>query len=303
MKVGVCEAQQLKERGEKLGLTLADTLLGYMIEDALLRIYGSPYGEYLWLESREIFGAQAYQKRAEEAIRFLYQPAERAIAPEKLCPGQKLSVALCEEMVREIFAADNAQQISWSGKASETNGIFCLHLTGSYKEMQVPLCLTLHSVEAQNQRPGKREKELTVLGHRKLTYYVYAPENRLSKDLFEIVDKLELVGDMGCYSRVYQVLCREPLSGRYVLEELNALTEACPKVRNKQRLTQLAEYESYAYMRKRWERYTRSHDQRDVAWIDVVHLILNFLTPVWESLCENAIFFDDWMPELGRFLG
>ena len=180
---------------------------------------------------------------------------------------------------------------------------FCLHLTGSYKEMQVPLCLTLHSVEAQNQRPGKREKELTVLGHRKLTYYVYAPENRLSKDLFEIVDKLELVGDMGCYSRVYQVLCREPLSGRYVLEELNALTEACPKVRNKQRLTQLAEYESYAYMRKRWERYARSHDQRDVAWIDVIHLILNFLTPVWESLCENAIFFDDWMPELGRFLG
>ena len=191
MKVGVCEAQQLKERGEKLGLTLADTLLGYMIEDALLRIYGSPYGEYLWLESREIFGAQAYQKRAEEAIRFLYQPAERGVGPEKLCPGQKLSVALCEEMVREIFAADNAQQISWSGKASETNGIFCLHLTGSYKEMQVPLCLTLHSVEAQNQRPGKREKELTVLGHRKLTYYVYAPENRLSKDLFEIVDKLE----------------------------------------------------------------------------------------------------------------
>lgn len=303
MKVGVCEAQELKERGEKIGLTLADTLLGYMIEDALLRIYGSGYGEYLWLESREIFGVEAYRKRADEQIRFLYQPAERAIAPEKLCPGQKLSVALCEAMVREIFAGDNVQQIRWSGNVSETNGSFYLYLTGSYKEMRVPLCLTLHSAEAQNQRPGKREKELSVIEHRKLTYYVYAPENRVSKDLFEIMDKLELIGDMGCYDRVYQVLCREPLSGRYVLEELNALTETCPKVRSKQRLTQLAEYESYAYMRKRWEKYARGHNQRDVAWIDVIHLILDFLTPVWDSLCENAIFFDDWMPELRRFLG
>ena len=303
MKVGVCEAPELKKRGEQLGLPLADTLLGYMIEDAMLRIYGSAYGEFLWLESRGIFGAEMYRKRAEEAIRFLYQPAERTIAPEKLCPGQKLSVALCEEMVRDIFVKDNAQQISWSGKVSETNGVFSLYLTGSYKEMQVPLCLTVHSAEVQNQRPGKREKELTILENRKLTFFVYAPENRLSKDLFEIMDKLELIGDMGCYSRVYQVLCREPLSGRYVLEELNALTEACPKVRNKQRLTQLAEYKSYAYMRKRWERYVRSHGQKDVAWMDVIQLTLSFLTPVWESLCENAIFFDDWMPELGRFLG
>ena len=39
MKVGVCEAQQLKERGEKLGLTLADTLLGYMIRIHILSFW------------------------------------------------------------------------------------------------------------------------------------------------------------------------------------------------------------------------------------------------------------------------
>ena len=41
MKVGVCEAPELKKQGEKLQLSFADALYGYMIEDVMLRIFGS----------------------------------------------------------------------------------------------------------------------------------------------------------------------------------------------------------------------------------------------------------------------
>lgn len=46
MKVGVCEAPELKKQGEKLQLSFADALYGYMIEDVMLRIFGSDYREY-----------------------------------------------------------------------------------------------------------------------------------------------------------------------------------------------------------------------------------------------------------------
>ena len=36
---------------------------------------------------------------------------------------------------------------------------------------------------------------------------------------------------------------------------------------------------------------------------DALDLILAFAGPVWNCLCDNEIFCDDWMPELGRFLG
>lgn len=303
MKVGVCEAQELKERGGKLELSFADTFYGYMVEDAMLRIYGSPYQEHLWLESRNVLGEKAYCERSEKQICFLYQPAERTIAPEKLCPGQKLSVALCRQMMMDLFANDNAQEIDWSGDVTQNEDRFLLHLTGTYREMQVPLCFVIRSVQEQNQRPGKRECFLSVIKDRKLAYLAYAPENQLSRDLFEIVNKLELIGDMGCYDRAYQVLRKESLSGRYVLEEFGTFCESCPQVRKMQRLTQLAEYESYAYMRKRWEKYVRNRGIENAAWAQVLQLILEFLKPVWQSLCENTIFFDDWMPELGRFLG
>ncbi len=303
MKVGVCEAPELKKQGEKLQLSFADALYGYMIEDVMLRIFGSDYREYLWLTSKNVLGTEAYRNRSEKQIGFLYQPAARRIAPEKLCPGQKLSVALCKHMMLELLGGDNAQQISWSGEVTEKEESFYLHLTGTYRQMQVPLCIVIRSVQTENQRPEQKEIHLSVIENRHLSYLVYAPENLLSRDLFEIVNKLELIGDMGCYDRVYQTLLHDSLSGRYVLEELSGLSEACPQVSKEFRLTQLAEYESYAYMRKRWEKYVRGHGGETVAWADVLHLVLAFLAPIWRSLCNNEIFFDDWMPELRRFLG
>ena len=132
---------------------------------------------------------------------------------------------------------------------------------------------------------------------------MYSPESELSYDLFAIMDKLELIGSMGSYYDAYRLLRTQPLSGRYVLEELTVLTAASPKMRKEQRLKQLDEYRAYTYMRKRWEKYLRNHGLAEVPWEDAINLILVFVSPIWESLCRNEIFFDDWMPELGRFLG
>ena len=29
----------------------------------------------------------------------------------------------------------------------------------------------------------------------------------------------------------------------------------------------------------------------------------SFMKPLWHAVCCDEIFFDDWMPELGRYLG
>lgn len=118
-----------------------------------------------------------------------------------------------------------------------------------------------------------------------------------------MMEWLELVSDMGCYWRTYEILKTQSLSGRFVLEELQTLTENEPGVKTKKRFAQISEYRDYAYMRKRWEKYLRNHGKKKVAWEEALELILTFAEPVWNCLCDNEIFFDDWMPELGRFLG
>lgn len=292
MKVGICEATELKKRSEELSIPFADLLWGYAVEDMMLRITKSAYGERLWLMSLPLLGEEVYRQRAKKRIRFFYQEN-----------GARLTAETGELLKKELFSGENARHIAWDGSVCVLTGGVALDMTARYFDMDVPLHIEIYSFGALGQIPGKREETLTAIAGKEISYLVYSPESELSYDLFAILDKLELIGSMGSYYDAYRLLKTQPLSGRYVLEELTALTAAAPKLRRPQRLTQLENYRGYAYMRKRWERHLRSHALPPAAWDEALSLILTFLTPIWKSLCRNEIFFDDWMPELGRFLG
>ena len=115
--------------------------------------------------------------------------------------------------------------------------------------------------------------------------------------------KLELISDMEAYGEANQILKEYSISGRYILEEFAAMGQKEPKVVTMKRLQQVASYKDYGYMKKRWQQYERKHGDPKEEWESVVMRILAFLSPVWTALCEDEIFFDDWMPELERFLG
>jgi hypothetical protein len=300
MKVGVCEAEGLKKRSEELGIPFADLLWGYVVEDLMLRICDSPYGDHLWLETFPVLGETAYRERARTSIRFYYKESERKIPAEKLRPGQKLSQEMAEHMIQEIFEQENIWQVYWDWEVSMKEEV-SVRLVATYFEMEVPVTLTIRTIRGVNLRPATRQDTTLALGTQPITYAIYAPENRMSREVFAIMERLELISDMGSYYNTYRILQSEPLSGRFVMEELQALVEAAPRVKSEHRLEQIAGYREYTYMRKRWDKYLSHHGKEPVAWEVALDLILAFLTPVWHSLCNDEVFVDDWMPELGRF--
>jgi hypothetical protein len=168
--------------------------------------------------------------------------------------------------------------------------------------MEVPVTLAIRVIRGANLSPGMRQDDLPALGGRQLLYPIYESEDRLCRELFTIVDRLELINDMESYYYVYRILKSRNIKGRHITDEMNALLEASPRVRKEQRIEQIAGYRSYAYMRKRWDKYMRHHGHEELAWEDVLDLIVNFLKPIWNCLCRDEIFFDDWVPEIGRFI-
>ena len=99
-----------------------------------------------------------------------------------------------------------------------------------------------------------------------------------------------------------EILSTESISGRYVMEEFEKFSESNPKLISQKRLAQLKGYREYGYMRKRWTAACKKV-RKEKPWEDALDIIVAFLEPVWNALCNNEIFFDDWMPELGRYLG
>ena len=170
----VCDAKELKERSEELDIPFADLLRGYVLEDMMLRVSTSSYKDSLWLETYPVLGEEIYRGRSERRIHFLYQESERVLPPEKLQPGQKLSAALAEQMIADIFAKENKQEVAWNGKVSEQAEHIILHLNAVYREMQVPLTLIVTRLRTEEQRPAVKEEGLVVIPGKQISYLVYA---------------------------------------------------------------------------------------------------------------------------------
>jgi hypothetical protein len=294
MKVGVCEATELKKRSGELAIPFADLLWGYVIEDLMFRICDSRYGDRLWLETYPVIGEAAYREKERKTICFCYYEGEK--------PTHELTEELAERMMDEIFGSENFWQVHWRWLAASEEGEVIVRLMAVYYEMDVPVTLAIREISGANLNPGTRQDTLLALGDRQITYPVYAPENRLCQNAFDIMERLELISDMGAYYNVYRILRSESLRGRCVMEEISVLADASPRIKKEQRLAQIESYRNYAYMRKRWDKYLRNHGLEPVPWEEALDLILSFLRPIWRCLCHDEVFFDDWMPEIGRFI-
>ena len=127
--------------------------------------------------------------------------------------------------------------------------------------------------------------------------------NTLAEDIFEIMKKQDIVLNMSCYERINEKLKENVISGLYTFQELKKLKETDVKIVTMERLEKLSNYKHQIDMKKKWQQYTKIHDKNQEDWESVMERMLAFIAPIWKSLCNDDVFFDDWMPELERFLG
>ena len=170
-------------------------------------------------------------------------------------------------------------------------------------DIDVPFSIKIEWISEENAGiPVGKDIEAMNLFHKNIHINAYSPESILGEQIFEIMEKLELVSDMKPFASAYMILRDNSISGRHIIDIFKLKAQEKPKVVTMRRLEQIKGYRSYAYMKKRWNQYAKRNGI-GTGWEDALDLILGFLEPVWTAFCSNEIFFDDWMPELGRFLG
>lgn len=297
MKLGVEFPDKWKNKSKTDGILLSDILYGCAIEDVMLRIYMSAYKENLWVANEDALGEVAYRKISKEHLELLYIQKEKKDA--------SFSEQLVDSFLKNLFEKeDGKQNMLWNGKACMiAENEAQLSLNCEYMDMQVPLTIRIKAIKYEKQIPKQKELILMFDEKKSCKYLSYSRENVLSEVTFEIMRKLELISDMKAYDQMNDILKTHTINGRRVLDELKAMGEKEPKVISMKRLEMIRSYIDYGYMKKRWLQYVKKNPEKNEEWEKVMERLVAFLTPIWTALCENEIFFDDWMPELERFLG
>lgn len=290
------------QKSEEKGIALSDILYAVAIEDLFMRIDASDFREYLWLTNEQAVGEEAYKKKVKEPLVFLYVESGKKNYLSHAVAGDAMGEDIMKLLLQELFAR-NDMESCWDYAVSESEKGKSIALSFMHLGMQVPVHINIR-VSAVLPQKRKRKELAFLLNERKhCSYYCYSKESILAEDLFELMRKLELITDMEAYAEANEILKEYSISGRYILEEFTLMGEKEPKVVSMKRLEQITSYKNYGYMKKRWQQYERAHGKEKEEWETVLTRILSFLGPVWKALCEDVVFFDDWMPELERFLG
>lgn len=290
------------EKSEEKKIALSDILYGVAIEDLLTRIEKSSFRDYLWLTNEQSVGEEAYKKKVKERLTFLYVESGKKNYLSHAVAGDAMGEDVMELLLKELFAR-NDMGSCWDYVVTDSGKGKMMALSFMHLGMQVPVQMDIRLTTMQSQKRKCKELPLLLNERKHCSYLCYSKESILAESLFDIMRKLELISDMEAYAEANEILKEYSVSGRYILDEFVAMGEKEPKVISMKRLEQLSSYKNYGYMKKRWQQYERAHGKNKEDWENVLKRILSFLGPVWKALCENEIFFDDWMPDLERFLG
>lgn len=304
MKHAVITKAQLKAKSEELKISFPNLLAGYLLEELMYLISESEYGACLWLKNDRILGVEQYRKKENSlTLDFAYVVNQKVVEKGELRPGQKISLKLAYMMLLQFLEKEKTPKIKWKGKAVlKENGVE-FEIIGEFEEMTVPLrvCVTEVSVD-ENCMPVRKEMTLFMAEGEEISYLEYPGEMFLTEQLAVVLKQMELIPDMDSYLRIYKILSENPMDGRHVREELADICEKEHISLEEERVKELISYREYGYMRKRWEKYLRHCGKKEPAWEEVVDKLGKFLSPIWQAVCKDEVFFGDWMPDLGRYL-
>lgn len=127
-------------------------------------------------------------------------------------------------------------------------------------------------------------------------------EIRLLEDFLYILDKMELVNELSVYLDLYEILKKNTLEARKLQSQLILLMQQRSLDYKENRLGTVVSYGSYSYMKKKWKVFLKSRKIKSPAWEDVIHVLDQCFSPIWQAIHQDQIYIGDWMPELNRYL-
>ncbi len=277
----------IKEKSEQLDIPFSNLLAGAVCEIIIELLANGKYCNELYLCNYNDFNSEIYKNLC---VNNIYYEYVRDL-------DDKMAILYMRDILKEIMAKAALEGFVVNGSVGEDG----ISLKITVDEMYIPLHIYFNK-HVTSHEPEKITLNLIAYENRKVDILTNPKEEELSKHLFEIIEKLELLNDMDHYMLAYEILISNPVNGRKVKDRLQEMLVEKNIVIDNTRLEMLSGYGNYTYMKKKWKVELRQKKKSEPKWEDVNKCLINFLRPLWEAMERNIVFLGDWMPQLKRFL-
>lgn len=263
------------------------------MEQLAVKLAASARGERLLLKNPGVLGLFGCSR----GIHRLYYAYLRQ-------PDEVFCKADFAAFLKATIKWETQTNIDWSWR-SRLEGIHLIvELTAVLEDMRMPVELVIEPIDEKmlNHPAGEFPIRLVMENNKTYQVAVYPAEEQLFDDLGEVLTKLELIGDMSVYERIYETLGLLSFEGRQFQKRLNEYCASQGILMDAVRYAQMERYLTYPYLIKKWKAYLKKQRRTIPTWEEVYGRMWTFLMPLWAASLQGMVYLGGWIPDLGRYL-
>lgn len=284
----------LQEKSAELAIPMERLLAAYVMEQLVIRLSKSVWGGRLLLKNSGVLGLSGHGKDRSHRLYYAYmKPSD-----EVFC---KADVAI---FLKNTIKWETETNIEWSWRSHMEGSRLIVEMMAVLEDMRMPIELLIDPIPEGSIRypAGSDTLRLLMENNKTCQISVFPVQELFFDDLKEVLTKLELIGDMSVYARIYEALGVLDFEGRKFQRSLEQFCEEQKIVMDDMRYAQMERYLNYTYMIKKWKAYLKKHKKQEPSWEEVYGRFWSFLMPPWSASLQGMIYLGSWIPELGRYL-
>ena len=280
---------KLKNKAKSSGVSYQQCLQLFFQEEFLRRLAGSKYAENFVLKGGLfIYTLTNFESRATVDVDFLMR-------------GLNNDLARMDEIIAEILSVDTGNDFV-TYKVGKTEPIaiqrkyhgVSTQITGYIKNVRVPFNVDIGVGDVIVPRAERRNIQTQLDGYEKPEILTYSLESTIAEKFDAILQRFELTGRMKDFYDIYY------LSNTFDFDGLKLQTAIQETLQNRgtayekdsfDRVVALADDED---MQTKWRYFLKSLGNPEIAFIDVMDGIKEFLLPVWDAIINENEHQKNW---------
>lgn len=284
----------LQEKSAELDIPMERLFLGYVMEQLAVRLSESEWGTQLLLKNPDVLGLSGLGKGSSHRLYYMYVKQ----------PSDCFSKSDFAVFLKKTIKWETQTNIVWSWRSTMEGSRLIVELLAALDDMRMPVELIVDPVDEGTfgHTVGEYSLRLMMENNKTCTLVVYPARKLFFDDLKEALTKLELLGDMAVYERMYDTLAILDFEGRQFQKSLEQFCLEHAIAMDEVRYQQMERYQTYPYMKKKWKSYLAKQRKRTPTWEEVYGRFWSFLMPPWNASLQGMVYLGSWMPELGRYL-
>ena len=284
----------IQEKSRGLGIPPEQMLASYVMEQLALRLAASSRGERLLLKNPDVLGLKRDGRGNSHRLEYCYLLNSQEIF-------KKADFA---QFLKTTVKWEHETNIDWSWRSHMEGSRLCVELAAVLDEMRIPVGLIVSPQDASALTHSAKEYTLRLVmeNNKTGTLLLYPAEEMLFDDLGEVLTKLELVGDMGAFERIYEILGICGFEGRQFQKKLVQFSVEREISLDEARFAQMDSYLAYPFLKKKWKGFLKKQRRNAPEWEEVYGRCWSFLKPLWAAKLEGLVYLGSWIPDLGRYL-